>query len=382
MNDNYSMKRLFLLLLILIQIKVLVFAEPMYSPTWGFFLDLPEGYEFTEGDGKNRFSFSGPAGLKFDLVVYDGRYESIQDLVINVNKNISNRGDTDFFMYKDKRAAIMELLFDNYTGYGLCIELAPAGAPNPGTMMVALSYGPANLKGMDIFHFSALDSIAPSVSERLCPGPVMHYSFPRGELKNITLVDEIPAMIYENDAEAAQVLVEREYAVLAAYIETEYVQAAWRRYYRFVFRDSFDRIINPAFALVSAWGGSGAKTTESKRAFAQKTLNFVQGFTYERNPNGSDFLNLVTAIIEKRGDCDSRAMLWAVILTCAEIRAAMMVSFHYSHALGLADIEGQGARFEAFGVRWLVAETTANVNLGLIAEDVSDPKYWIGIVFE
>ena len=189
-------------------------------------------------------------------------------------------------------------------------------------------------------------------------------------------------MIYENDAEAAQTLIEREFAILTAYINTDHWQKAWYRYYRFVFRDSFDRIVNPAFALARAWGGAEANTPQAKRAFAQRTLSYVQNFKYERDLTGSDFINLVTAITEERGDCDPRAMLWAVILTCADIRAGMMVSRQYGHAMGMADIEGTGARFDAFEVSWLVAETTADVELGLIAQDVSDPQHWIGVVFE
>ena len=376
MNDNYNMKRIIISLMLTIQVTVFVFAESMRSPTWGFFLDLPEGYVFTDGDGRDRFSFSGPMGLKFDLVIYDGRFESVQDLVIDINRRLSNRGEGDFFMYQDKQAAIMELIFDDFTGYALCIEFAPK------KMMAALAYGPSDVKDIDLFHLSALDSIAPSISEKLTPGPIMHYSFPRGALNNITIAGEIPAMIYENDAEAAQILIEREFAVLAAYVNTDHWQKAWYRYYRFIFRDSFDRIVNPAFALAQAWGGTEAATPQTKRAFAQRALAFVQGFEYERDLAGSDFLNLVTAITEGKGDCDPRAMLWSIILTCADIRAGIMVSRQYSHAMGLADIEGAGARFDAFGVRWLVAETTAAVDLGLIAQDVSDPQHWIGVVFE
>ncbi|MDR2965549.1 MAG: hypothetical protein LBU88_07215 [Treponema sp.] len=381
MDDNYSMKRIIISLMLSVLVTIFALAESMHSPSWGFFLDLPEGYTFTDGDGKNRFSFSGPAGLMFDLVIYDSRYESVQDLVIDINRRISNNGEADFFMYHDKRAAIMELNFDNFSGYGLCIELAEnSSAKKP--MMAALSYGPSNLEDMDLFHLSALDSIAPSVSERLTPGPIMHYSFPRGSLKNVTLSGGISAMIYENDAEASQVLIEREFAVLAAYINTDYWQKAWFRYYRFVFRDSFDRVVNPALALVRAWGGTEAKTNEAKRAFAERALKFVQGFKYERYPDGSDFINLVSAITEERGSCDSHSMLWAIILTCADIRAGIMISRQYSHAMGMADIAGAGARFDAFGVRWLVAETTADVDLGLIAQDISDPQHWIGVMFE
>jgi hypothetical protein len=75
-------------------------------------------------------------------------------------------------------------------------------------------------------------------------------------------------------------------------------------------------------------------------------------------------------------------MLWAIILSGANIRSAMMVSPHYSHAMGLADIAGTGARFDLYERKWLVAETTDKVNIGLIAQDVSDPQHWFGILFE
>jgi hypothetical protein len=370
------MKRCILLLLL---VPVFVFSESLYSPTWGFLLDLPEGYEYADGDSRDRFSFLGPAGAVFDLVVYDGAYGNIVELVDDVNRRIGNKGDVDFFNYHDKQAAVIELIFGNYAGWGLCVDLAAGGrAP----MLLALAYGPADSKELELFHLSALDSICLSMEERFYPGPIMEYGYPRGEMKPVTLSGGISAAIRENDAETAQVLIEREFRILQNYANTPYWQEAWIRYYRFIYRDSWDRITNPVLALARYWGGSIAAGDEAGRVFAQKALSFVQGFTYERNLGGSDFVNLVTAVTESRGDCDSRAMLWAVIIAHADIRAAMMVSRQYSHAMGLADITGTGARFEAYGRRWLVAETTDDVDIGLIAQDVSDPAHWIGIIFD
>jgi len=189
-------------------------------------------------------------------------------------------------------------------------------------------------------------------------------------------------MIYENDAEAAQVLIEREFNILRNYVMSPNWQEAWTRYYRMIYRDSYDRIANAASIIVRSWGGPPSSGNEERRAFAQRALNFVQGFEYERDLSGSDFINLVTAITEGRADCDSRAMLLAIILAKADIRSAMMVSREYSHAMGLADISGSGARFETYGTRWLVAETTAKIDIGLIAEDMSDPTLWLGVIFE
>jgi hypothetical protein len=201
-------------------------------------------------------------------------------------------------------------------------------------------------------------------------------------MKPVTLAGGINAVIRENDAEAAQVLIEREFIILQYYAETSYWMEAWARYYRLIYRDSYDRIINPVFALVRSWGGYNIIGDEEKREFAKTALTYVQGFQYERNFDGSDFLNLVSSVTENRGDCDSRAMLWAIILSHAEIRSAMMVSPQHSHAMGLADIAGAGARFEYLDTRWLVAETTANIDIGLIAREQSDPQHWFGIIFD
>ncbi|MDR2484811.1 MAG: hypothetical protein LBD55_05405 [Treponema sp.] len=59
-----------------------------------------------------------------------------------------------------------------------------------------------------------------------------------------------------------------------------------------------------------------------------------------------------------------------------------MVSSHYSHAMGLADVPGTGAHFNWAEKSWLVAETVSKVSLGLIAADVSEIRHWMGVVFE
>jgi len=58
-----------------------------------------------------------------------------------------------------------------------------------------------------------------------------------------------------------------------------------------------------------------------------------------------------------------------------------MVSRNHSHAMGLADVPGSGARFDAGGKRWLVAETTDKVGIGLISTDKSDTESWLGVIF-
>ena len=385
-SDNYNMKKLFVLLFV---IPVFAFAEPLHSPTWGFCVDLPEGYTYVDGDAKDRFSFAGPEGLMFELIVYNGRYASMLELANDVNKNISNKGEIDLFRYRDKNAVMIKLEFGKFTGWALGIEMDNLSDPKgPRPCLLALAYGSADKRNLDMFNMSALDSIAPSFPDRYYPGPITEYCFPRGEAvkKNLALKG-LSAMVYENDAKASQEVIEREFRIMEAYLNTDLLRNACARYYRFIFRDSCDRIADAAEAITRnlggfTRGGVPVKDDAQKREFAQKVLAFTQGFQYERDLKGSDFINLVSAVTEGKGDCDSRAMLFAIILAHAEIKSGIMLSHHYSHAMGLADIAGSGARFDSDGVKWLVAETTAKIDIGLIDQQQSSPQHWFAILFE
>ncbi|MCL2762738.1 MAG: hypothetical protein FWD36_05985 [Treponema sp.] len=369
------MKRIVFLLFFLPSLLV---AAPLYSPSWGFWLDLPEGYAYVEGNNVDRYSFQGPNGAMFDIAVYPNGYEDTGALVRDINRRLGNGGETAFFVYGDKNAALMELRFKGFIGWGLCLELAGDGFRSP-PLLLALAYSPAGMGEMDLFHLSALDSLAPSNAEKRIPGPIMAFSYPRGEQVTMPLAGTAAtAQFREHDAEAAQVLIEREFALLRHYEFAPNWQEAWIRYYRAIYRDSFDRVADAVVCLARQWQG----TALDDRAFAEKALALVQGYLYERDLSGSDFVNLVSAVTDGRGDCDSRAMLWAMILMQSNIPAGMMVSREYGHAMGIIDIPGAGARFETEGVKWLVAETTKIISIGLIAQDMSNPEHWLGVFFD
>jgi hypothetical protein len=303
----------------------------------------------------------------------------MKNLVEDVNRRLKNKGEASFFEYREKLAVLMEIQFDEFSGWGLCVELEKKGSGANAPMLLALAYGNGSA---DLYHLCALDSIAPSKSEYRYPGPITEFGYPRGEYKKMPVaLTSLETWIRENDAQAAQALIDREYALLTHYAAQNSWQDAWIRFYRAIYRDSWDRVVDAAFQLERNWQLS-APSVNTAREFAGKALAFVQRFDYERDPQGSDFVNLVSAVTEARGDCDSRAMLWAIILTQANIPAAMMVSREHSHAMGLADLEGQGARFEANGIKWLVAETTTEVGIGLIAQEQSGIDAWLGVVFD
>jgi len=374
-------------LLALLFVPALLSAQALYSPTWGFRLDLPPGFVYVDGNAFDRFSFQGPSDAMFDIIVYSGVFRNVEEMMLDINRRLGNAGDTSFFEYGGRDAAISELRFANLEGWALGLELGGGELWGSAPLMLALAYAPAGTENVDLIHISALNSIAPTMAEARRPGPIMEFAFPRGEPRETPLAGGLgTAMIRENDAYAAQALVDNEFLLLALYQFSDYWEEAWIRFYRAIYRDSWDRIADAAFEIERGLRSRGAARDmdlgESDRAFAQRALTFVQGFYYERDLDGSDFINLVTAVTEGRGDCDTRAMLWAIILAQANIPSAIMVSRHHSHAMGLADVPGAGARFEAGGVRWLVAETTSNVDIGLIAASQSATEHWLGVIFE
>ena len=375
------MKQKKLLLYLFLFIPVLLSAAPLYSPTWGFSLDLPEDYEYSDGDGRDRFSFRSHDDASLDLVVYAGSaspYSSVEALAQDVQARLRNSGEISYFNYRNKKAAILELDFtlNNFqmAGWGLAIQLNP----DEESLLLALAYGPAWREDLLLLHLSVLDSIAPAEEDRRYPGPITEFTYPRETRLALPLWGlGVEAWFYAEDEEAAQALIDREFGVLIRYADSPMWKEAWIRFYHAIYRDSYDRLANAAFIIERRLNVPPLQD----RDFASLTLEWIQSFYYERNFGGSDFINLVSSVVDGRGDCDNRAMLWAIILNQANIPAAMMVSRDYSHAMALADLPGMGARFESEGKSWLVAETTENVSIGLIAADMSDPAGWIGITF-
>jgi hypothetical protein len=399
MSHKFPKNRFLLCLFCLI--PALLAAEPLYSPSWGFRIDLPPDMELQAGDGKNKFSFESPGGVIFELAAYPASsYGNIGQMAADVGERLGNTGDISGFDYYGQEAALMELSFSGGEGWALFVELeetavtgaAASGAGNPGggpkPKLVALAFGPAGKTELQPLYLSALDSVAPTALHTLTPGPVTEFAWPRENPKQVRPANSrSQARIFDTDAGAAQSLVDREFGILRRYSTGPLWKEAWTRFYRAIFRDSFDRLRGIASALEKEWaedraapadgGGNGAKAA----GIPEQALKWVQSFSYERDLMGSDFVNLVSAALEGRGDCDSRSLLWAVVLSQADIPAAIMVSREYGHAMGLVDQGGPGARFEFGNKNWLVAETTAQVALGLINSKTSDSEKWIGINF-
>jgi len=261
-------------------------------------------------------------------------------------------------------------------GYLLCIE-------SHRTDVVAISF--SAVEDFDAYRdtlLSTLDSIALGENGLLEPGPVSRAvsPYPDEDREQFRIDFEgisIPVALSPAAMEATQELIEREARVLVVYGGTEYADAAWRRYYRMLFRDLYRR----SRPLYAALRQHLSPEDYSDYEIAVKLLEWVQDFEYERLDTLSDCLTPLRAAVEHRGDCDARGLLYAIMLHYYGIDSVLMVSAVYSHSMVGVDVDGKGARFGHNGKDYLVAETTDQVELGLIDRSMADPNKWLGIDF-
>jgi hypothetical protein len=204
-------------------------------------------------------------------------------------------------------------------------------------------------------------------------------SFAWGKEKPVTAVflsgkTRLEVPFNSTDAPANQSVVDREFGLLTAYKDSPLVYEAWKRYYRMIYRDAWARMEKAAFLVQNT-------VSDDPALCAAQLLGWVQSFKYIRNPDGSDFNNLPDTFISNEGDCDSRALLLVVMLNQMGIDAVLLVSPEYSHAVAAIDCPGEGARFTAGNKKYLIADTTAKVGLGKIAQDMADSSKWFAVTF-
>jgi hypothetical protein len=346
----------------------------------GIVIDMPAGFTPGEGDGRTRFSYSSPDGeVEFDILIQQpGRYPGVEEMAAEMLGKLGSQGQGTSFLYQGRKAVIAELSFTlNATprsGYALFIQ------ETSGSGYALLAHArESQLEVAADFIMSCLDAFSIDREARFLPGPVSQFLLPwptpRPERKTAVLPGgrvELPWNPGEAQQEAYTV--EREYRILTSYLaDRTHWKDAWARFYRMVYRESASRL--DGFTEAFARGLPRSNPTES----ARRVLAWVQGFHFERDPAGLDFVPPLAAAFERRGDCDTRALVMAVILEKLGIDCVLMLSREYSHAMLAVDVPGGGQRFPFGGRQYLVAETTAGVGLGMIDASQADFSKWLGV---
>lgn len=369
-------------------------AEQLKS-NLGFFVDMPSGFQLKSSDNKANYAFVDPQDvMEFDIAAYDsGRYTDAQDMAKKTLAKLGSSGESTAYSYEGRKAVLSDLAFtvggQAMKGYALFIggrrKASGKGAKDESDYTL-LAYSPADrFADYADFVLSCLDAFSIDQAARRSPGPISQFTLEwpsaHDKEKTVTLpsagsTKPGSAVLPWSDEEAQQEAdtIQREYRVLTIYTGADGLwQDAWARFYRMAYRESaarLDRLSLEISRLVPA-----DDTTE----VARRVLAWVQGYVYERDEKGADFEPPLVAAYEGKGDCDSRAVVAAIVLERLGIDSIIMVSHEYSHALLGVDVPGGGQRFAFNGKKYLVGETTAKVGLGMIAADQADWTKWMGI---
>ncbi|MBQ9238661.1 MAG: hypothetical protein IJ191_05020 [Treponema sp.] len=361
---------------------VLPHAGQLAAKEYTYRLDLPEGFVFAgAGNEGNSFLYVHDRfPLSFVIRLYDGTDDAVGQLSVALGKLNATAETPDAFTWRNVTCAVSSFTMTHdrpYGGWALSVPLLHDNA-----VIVLLCYAPdAQRTDCEPFIISCLNSLTTDRASLTTPGPMTTYAFPAAGLQPVTLSiggRTITTHLDAQDVEAAQFLIDTEYAVLRYYVEHPQWKEAWQRYYRAVFRDGAGRVKRCAFDIAAAVTTDDGP--DENLMLMQTLLTWTQGFPYERGtPTSSDLTSAPACLLGDGNDCDARSLLLAAIAENLNIDATVFVSRTYSHAVFGVALDAPGAKITVDGVDYLLGETTASVPIGQIAADMNDTTQWIPV---
>ena len=388
-------------------------AREYRNKKYGYFVDVPQSWQVHSADEQDRIAFTDAAcRVVFQVLAFDAeRFASASEIGSFVKERFGAEGDTAAFTFGGQDAVFADLRFStgrvDSRGYFFFLN---GGEGRLTGDFAVMSTAPEQYYQQ--YHdelLSALNSFAPGPRSRRAPGPVsqFYYAFPPPDRQDKTVsipraaggtsaengakseergtADgfELSYRIDPQEAEISQIVIEREARILGQYAarsarwggsKTGW-QAAWKRYYRVIYRDNYKRLEPLARSLEQHFSQQQTPRSQIPRML----LKWLQGFRYVRVPTLSDLSSPVSALLERRGDCDSLGLIYTILLKHMDYDTILLVSRRYSHALAGGVTEGKGARYRFEGEDYLLAELTEAVPLGRIPADMADPSGWLAV---
>jgi hypothetical protein len=356
------------------------FGEEILVTSFGYYMDIPEGWELVDASNPALISFSD-AGKQavFQITVFQGQhFAAARETAAYYKAQIKAQGDEADFAYQGKDAVIGDYRFSTgkFAARGWFVFVS---TENYHFVLSAFCEASRFDASSDIL-LSCIDSFAPGEESRFYPGPVSQFyqNFPPtkdGFLQMSFQGESFPLAVAKDEADANTAVIEREARILAVAEKTEKdPYAAWERFYRVIFRDSYMRLL-PLTQKLQPILEKPAK----KQGIPAALLSWFQGFSYTRTGTIADFQSPLDCVLSSSGDCDSLGMAYIIILRQLGFDAILLVSEKYSHAMAAVDVQGEGARFDFGGKRYLVAELTDNVAIGRIDKNMSDATFWLPV---
>ena len=369
-------RRLIAAFTLLAAVSSLTWAEETVYGAAAYTLDLPEGWRLIDGPEGTSQAFSDPSQTAILQVfaLERGLHGDVMELFATIRDSLGARGEGAPFSFSGLPAVLTDLTFDTGVAPARGYALFVSGSDRDYALISFTA-----LATYETHHdslLSALDSFAPHAHARSEPGPISQFYHPypaeRSEKLSVEIAGAGVGLAFDGEeGEATQVLIEREARLLAA--ERARFLPAWRRYFRVIYRDNFARLADFARDVEAPLRG------RPPREKAEALLAWIQGFHYYRTGTLSDLTSPLACLTGAAGDCDSRALLYVILLHHMGIDATLLVSTRYQHSAVAVDVPGPGAQIAIDGRGFVFAEVTDRVDLGLVAREMADPSGWIPV---
>lgn len=354
---------------LLIFVSGSVNAEEVWHPEYGWGANIPETWVLMNADEKlNNINFSDTRGHAIlQVFTVDGSAIAYGETLLAKMSAQEAEAGTSSFMFSGQPAKLSDLRWKAGSvpvrGYLLAVE-----GKQKGYLVVSYAYE-SEWPTYHDFLLSNLDSFFIGDDGKYLPGPISQLVAGDGWYGG-------PIKDQKAAVDASQNVADREARVLSAYIKAnaDTQKKAWRRFYQFIYRDSFHRLDD----VFTGFAKTFMEDQVSREKIPQELLKWVQSFKYEEYQNLTDLRVPIDAVSQKVGDCDGRGLVLMILLERLGFESILLISSTYHHSMVGVNIPGPGYYFALDGKQWKFAETTVEVPIGQIRSDMMDPKKWMG----
>ena len=375
-----------------IRLAAALFTTVVFFPLWGdqyylkegnYRINVPVKWEMYSEEGETRdLSFiSDDQSVIMQISWYEGsQFDDVNDMYRYFADGIgAQKNDQSLLPYLEWQSLLADISFESggnrFRGWYLFLD----GDGFDYRVIVFSSEG--DYETAFPYILSCLDSFSPGEESRRSPGIISRLFYPEENAAYEKKTDILNgrAFIYDYDPfelEASQVVIEREAPLLTRYNRgTPEAALAWDRYYKLIYRDNFHRFDEIYEALKPHFTGKSSLET------AETLLKWFQGFEYGSSGTFSDLLSPLASTLRGVGDCDSLALAYLILLEHFGIDGILLVSEEYAHAMAGVAVDRGGYTFDVGGESYLFAEMTKEVDMGMIASNMTDPAKWQPISF-
>lgn len=398
-SDSISSKKIIKKLMFCLFVFVSIFclnAEILIDNEFGYYLDIPEGYQIqqSEDNGKSYLFYHQNIPVNLAIKIYsEAQYNNSMQVMKTALSKLSvtqTEENTSSITWNDRSCTVSNftmLLDKAYYTWAVCV---PCDVKN--SYLYLMCYTPCDMKEItEQFIISTINSLYMSEKYKNTAGIISSLAFKN--TKEVSGVEKLNGKefnftIGDQDLEGNKFITDLEYSVLYLYKEHKAGIEAWKRFYRQIYKDSYERLKNFSEAFYKTYYPQ-AKLNNPQNpdiAYAQIVLDYVHTLQYKRNQgkNETDFTSMIEILYGVGNDCDSRSMMVCILLNYAGIDSIMLISPAYSHAMAGVNNNAPGQKYtlQENGKTYLYGETTDNVTWGMLPQNYSDESQWIPIVFD